>query len=85
SLLIVDFIRERIAEGMSPEEAISDAGALRIIPITLTTLAIVFGTLVIIPDPVMGGLAVSLIFGSISSAILTVLVVPLLYGRKNKY
>lgn len=83
SLLIVDFIRERIADGMTREEAISDAGALRIIPITLTTLAIVFGTLVIVPDPVMGGLAISLIFGSISSAILTVFVVPLLYARKE--
>ncbi|WP_231871931.1 hypothetical protein, partial [Oleiphilus sp. HI0079] len=61
--------------------AISEAGALRIIPITLTTLAIVFGTLIIVPDPVMGGLAISLIFGSISSAILTVFVVPLLYSR----
>ena len=81
SLLIVDFIRERIADGMTPEEAISEAGALRIIPITLTTLAIVFGTLIIVPDPVMGGLAISLIFGSISSAILTVFVVPLLYSR----
>jgi multidrug efflux pump subunit AcrB len=83
SLLIVDFIRERIAEGIPRQEAIADAGALRIIPITLTTLAIVFGTMVMIPDPVMGGLAISLIFGSIASAILTVFVVPLLYARKG--
>ena len=83
SLLIVDFIRERQAQGMSLEQAASDAGALRLMPIMLTTLAIAFGTLVMIPDPVFGGLAISLIFGAISSAVLTVFVVPLLYGGQT--
>ena len=81
SLLIVDFIRERQAQGMSLEEAASDAGALRLIPIMLTTLAIAFGTMIMVPDPVFGGLAIGLIFGAISSAVLTVFVVPLLYAR----
>ena len=81
SLLIVDFIREREAQGASLEQAASDAGALRLIPIMLTTLAIAFGTLIMVPDPVFGGLAIGLIFGAISSAVLTVFVVPLLYAR----
>ena len=86
SLLIVDFIRERQAQGISLEKAACDAGALRLIPIMLTTLAIAFGTLIMVPDPVFGGLAISLIFGAVSSAGLTVFVVPLLYAktRKNK-
>lgn len=84
SLLIVDFIRERVEHGSSVEEAVSEVGVLRIIPITLTTLAIAFGTLIIVPDPVMGGLAISLIFGAISSAVLTVFVVPLLYLRLTR-
>lgn len=81
SLLIVDFIRERQESGMSLEQAACEAGALRLIPIMLTTLAIAFGTLIMIPDPVFGGLAISLVFGAISSAILTVFVVPLLYAK----
>lgn len=81
SLLIVDFIRERQAQGMSLEQAACDAGALRLIPIMLTTLAIAFGTMIMVPDPVFGGLAIGLIFGAISSAVLTVFVVPLLYAR----
>jgi len=84
SLLIVDFIRERQAQGMSLEQAASDAGALRLTPIMLTTLAIVFGTMIMVPDPVFGGLAIGLIFGAISSAVLTVFVVPLLYAKKGK-
>lgn len=81
SLLIVDFIRERQLQGMSLEKAACEAGALRLIPILLTTLAIAFGTLIMVSDPVFGGLAISLIFGAISSAILTVFVVPLLYAK----
>ena len=81
SLLIVDFIRERQAQGINLEEAACEAGALRLIPITLTTLAIAFGTMIMVPDPVFGGLAISLIFGAISSAVLTIFVVPLLYSR----
>jgi len=50
----------------------------------LTTLAIVFGTMIMVPDPVFGGLAIGLIFGAISSAVLTVFVVPLLYVKKGK-
>lgn len=82
ALLIVDFIQEQLAQGTALDIAVANAGALRIIPITLTTLAIAFGTMIMIPDPVMGGLAISLIFGSLSSAILTLLVVPLLYARR---
>tara|TARA_R110001599_G_scaffold320545_2_gene530817 strand:- start:192 stop:3428 length:3237 start_codon:yes stop_codon:yes gene_type:complete len=84
SLLIVDFIRERHLQGMPLNEAACEAGALRLIPIMLTTLAIVLGTFIMVPDPVFGGLAISLIFGAISSAILTVFVVPLLYAKGLK-
>lgn len=80
SLLIVDFIRERREQGMSMEQAACDAGALRLMPIMLTTLAIAFGTMIMLPDPVFGGLANSLIFGSMSSAVLTVFVIPLIYS-----
>lgn len=34
-----------------------------------------------VPDPIFGGLAIGLIFGAISSALLTVPVVPLLYSK----
>ncbi len=81
ALLIVDFIRERQTLGVPLEQAASDAGALRLIPIMLTTLAIAFGTMIMIPDPVFGGLAIGLIFGALSSAVLTVFVVPLLYAK----
>lgn len=81
SLLIIDFTRTYRAHGHSIEEAVREAGALRLRPILLTTLAIVVGTAIIIPDAVLGGLAISLIFGSVSSALFTVFVIPLLYRK----
>ncbi len=79
SLLLIDFIIEHQAQGRSIHEAVLLAGQTRLRPIMLTALAIVFGTLVIIVDPVFGGLATSLIFGTFVSTVLTLFVIPLLY------
>lgn len=79
SLLIIDFIRDNLANGMSMDEATRQAGAVRLRPILLTTLAIILGSAIMVTDPVFGGLAISLIFGTVISTALTVFVVPVLY------
>ena len=84
SLLIVDFIRELRSQNIPLQHAAQEAGALRLRPILLTTLAIALGTAIMVPDPVFGGLAISLIAGSISSALFTVFIVPLLYRLLDK-
>jgi multidrug efflux pump subunit AcrB len=45
----------------------------------LTALAIILGSAIMITDPVFGGLAVSLIFGTFASTVLTLVVIPLMY------
>jgi len=79
SLLIVDFVRDNVARGMGLEEAVRNAGAIRLRPILLTTLAVILGTGIMVPDPVFGGLAISFIFGTLASTGLTVFVVPTLF------
>jgi len=79
SLLIIDFIQDNRAQGMPLEDAVREGGAIRLRPILLTTLAIVLGSAIMVTDPVFGGLAISLIFGTIASTALTVFVVPILY------
>ncbi len=79
SLLLIDFILAYRAEGRPLKEAVIEAGKVRFRPILLTALAIIFGSMIMITDPVFGGLAVSLIFGTLSSTLLTLLVIPLLY------
>jgi multidrug efflux pump subunit AcrB len=79
SLLIIDFIQDNRAQGMSLEDAVREGGAVRLRPILLTTFAIVLGSAIMVTDPVFGGLAISLIFGTIASTMLTIFVVPILY------
>ena len=79
SLLMIDFIRDNRRRGMPLEEAVREAGAVRLRPILLTTLAIALGSAIMVADPVFGGLAISLIFGSVVSTALSVFVVPVLY------
>ncbi len=76
SLLIIDFVLDYMKEGMPLYDAIKEAGAVRLRPILLTALTTVMGTTVMLTDPVFGGLAISLIFGTISATILTMIVVP---------
>ena len=45
----------------------------------LTAFSIILGTFIMAFDPVFGGLAVSLIYGTFASTVLTLLVIPLIY------
>ena len=79
SILLVDFIRHRQAEGVTLRRALIDAGAIRFKPIFLTAAAAVIGAAFILTDPIFQGLAISMVFGLISSTALTILVIPAIY------
>lgn len=81
SVLLIDFINIRLAEGIPLKQAIIEAGAVRTMPILLTAGAVVLGAVIILFDPIFQGLAISLMGGTITSTFLTLLVVPLLYFR----
>ena len=79
SILLVDFVRHADREGRPFTEVLIEAGAIRFKPILLTALAAIIGAAVILTDPIFQGLAISLLFGLISSTLLTVLVIPAIY------
>ncbi|MDH5777073.1 MAG: efflux RND transporter permease subunit, partial [Gammaproteobacteria bacterium] len=79
SILLVDFINQQLAEGMSFEDAVIRSGAVRAKPIILTGLAAMLGALFILDDPIFNGLALALIFGILVSTMLTLVVIPVLY------
>ncbi|SFP93272.1 efflux RND transporter permease subunit [Tranquillimonas alkanivorans] len=79
SILLVDFIRHADPEGRVTVETLIEAGATRFKPILLTALAAMIGAAVILADPIFQGLAISLLFGLLSSTALTVLVIPAIY------
>jgi multidrug efflux pump subunit AcrB len=84
SIILVDFIELRLAEGMPLGEAVVDAGAVRFRPVLLTALAVVVGASPILLDPIFQGLAISLMAGGIASTLLSFLAVPLLYYVSQK-
>ena len=84
SLLLIDFILEYRKSGHALDEAVLAAGSTRLRPIMLTAFAIILGTAIMAFDPVFGGLAVSLIFGTFASTVLTLFVIPLVYYLYEK-
>src|SRR5439155_9379895 len=79
SIILVDFIEQRLAEGMPLDQAVVDAGAVRFRPMLLTALAVVVGAAVILADPIFQGLAISLMAGEMASLCICRMAVPVLY------
>ncbi|MDH6311118.1 multidrug efflux pump subunit AcrB [Dysgonomonas sp. PFB1-18] len=84
SILLIDFIDIRLKDGIPLKQAVIEAGAVRTTPIVLTAGGVVLGAIVILFDPIFQGLAISLMGGTITSTILTLIVVPLLYFKMLK-
>ncbi len=84
SIILVDFIELRREQGMSLEDAVVDAGAVRFRPMLLTAAAVVVGASVILFDPIFQGLALSLMAGEVASTVLSRMAVPVLYYLSQK-
>jgi multidrug efflux pump subunit AcrB len=84
SIILVDFIELRLAEGHPLANAVVEAGMVRFRPIMLTALAVVAGASVILSDPIFQGLAIALMAGSLISMFTAPVLVPLLYFMANK-
>ena len=78
SLLLIDFSKSLIADGMEKKHAIAVATATRAKPIMLTAVAIILGSLLLATDPIFGGLGIALIFGSIAATLVSLFFVPVL-------
>lgn len=84
SVLLIDFINLRLDAGVTLQQAVIEAGAVRTTPILLTAGTVVIGAFVILFDPIFQGLAISLMGGSIASTALTLVIVPLVYYMVKK-
>jgi len=84
AVLVVDFANNAIKEGKNVNEALLDAGEKRLRPILMTTFAMIFAML---PLALGGGaghesnapMAIAVIGGLISSTLLALFIVPVLY------
>ncbi len=85
SIILVDFIELRIAQGMPLDQAVIDAGAVRFRPMMLTAAAVVVGASVILFDPIFQGLAISLMAGEVASLLFSRMTVPVLYFMDKRW
>ena len=79
SIILVDFIRLKTAEGMPLEAAVEEAGVVRFRPMLLTAAAVVVGSAVMLADPIFQGLAISMMAGEVAATLLSRIAVPVLY------
>jgi multidrug efflux pump subunit AcrB len=77
SVLFVDFAKNEIHRGLDIREAVVKAGQIRMRPIWITDLTMMAGAAAILSDPIFEGMAISLLFGAITSVTLTMLTLPL--------
>ncbi len=83
SIILVDFIELRRAQGLPLAAAVVEAGAVRFRPMLLTALAVIVGASVILADPIFQGLALSLMAGEVASLLISRFAVPILYYMLN--
>jgi HAE1 family hydrophobic/amphiphilic exporter-1 len=93
AILLVDFSNQERARGASLQDSLVEAGAIRLRPIVMTTLAMIFGMLPLALGLGEGGeqrapMAHAVIGGLISSTVLTLIFVPVIltyldgFGRR---
>jgi HAE1 family hydrophobic/amphiphilic exporter-1 len=84
AILLLDAARVLEAQGVDREDALMQAGRKRLRPILMTTFALIAGMLPVAIGVGEGGefyrpMAVSIIGGTITSTLLTLLVIPSFY------
>ena len=84
AVLLVDFANEAVARGKDANAALLEAGEKRLRPILMTTIAMIFAMLPLALSNSLGSetkapMAIAVIGGLLSSMVLTLLVVPVIY------
>ncbi len=88
AVLLVDFANSAMAKGKSADEALIEAGEKRLRPILMTTIAMIFAMLPLAMGTGLGSetnapMSIAVIGGLLSSMVLTLLVVPVMYRMIN--
>lgn len=84
AILLIDFTKQQRAKGVARNEALLNAGKIRLRPIIMTSFAMIFGMLPLAVGIGQGAelrapMAHAVIGGVITSTLLTLLVVPVMY------
>jgi multidrug efflux pump subunit AcrB len=79
AIALIDRIDVEIREGKDPYDAVIDSGVSRMRPVMMAAATTVLGTIPLVPDAFYVSMAVTITSGLSFAAVLTLIVVPVLY------
>ncbi len=90
AILLIDFALKGREKGMELNEAIINAGTIRLRPILMTTFAMIFGMLPVALGRSLGAeirapMAIAVIGGLTTSTILTLVIVPVIFSYLQRF
>lgn len=78
-VVLIDSISSEIEEGTSPFKAVFDSAIARFRPVMMASLTTILGMIPLIPDPMFGSLAVTIMFGLLIGTLVTLVLLPMFY------
>jgi len=78
-VVLIDSISYEIKQGKDPFKAVYDSAIARFRPVMMASLTTILGMIPLIPDPMFGSLAVTIMFGLLVGTLITLILLPLLY------
>lgn len=87
AIILVDYIRERVAHGVEIQDAAIEAGERRLRPIFLTTMAAAVGVtpMILSGSTMWSPMGSAIAFGLVGSMFFTLVVIPVLYVVIHKH
>ena len=79
-IVVLSKILTEIDKGKAPYQAILDGGVSKMRPVCMVVLTTVLGSIPLLTDPFFGAMAVCIIFGLSFAAVLSLIVMPVLYA-----
>ena len=79
AIVLIDQIGLEEKEGKDPYTAVVHATRSRVIPVSMAAGTTILGMLPLLPDPMFGGMAATIMGGLLAATVLTIVVIPVLY------
>ncbi|WP_020527628.1 efflux RND transporter permease subunit [Flexithrix dorotheae] len=79
AIVLIDQVNLELAEGNSQYDSIKTATRSRVMPVSMAAGTTILGMMPLLPDPMFGGMAASIMGGLFAATLLTIIVVPALY------
>jgi multidrug efflux pump subunit AcrB len=80
AVVLLDEVNRNAREGKPPLDATIDAALSRIRPVMMASLTTILGMMPLVTDPMFQSTAIVIMFGLLIGAVITLLVVPVLYA-----